>query len=292
MSTKRLQRTVIEGGRRNVYERRQSSKELRAAERAYLSKINQDWENWDEEAEPEITPVYKEFSDKLSPMYRWLDAQVGRVWSEVRSEVFDKFDTRTTAGRHITFDHLLSSVVDTLTGFNRWGRIIDPKIEVEINTGVRRYSYPDYYVDQEGIFRKHDKQSKAYWKRPYPTDQECAEICAWLNNRIIGMKDGVFTWFCPTEGDWKIDFEKSVYGFGYALKYYVKDNGLYTVNSLVTKSWGDLNYQYKKHGDFWNEIQNPWGFRQRNPLTPKEIEYFNSIKDRVKEQILAYGEGR
>lgn len=175
MSTKNLARTVIEGGRRNVYERRKTSKDLRAAERAYLSKINLDWEKWDEEAEPEITPEGKEFSDKLSPMYRWLDAQIGRVWDEVRSEVFAKFDTRTTAGRHITFDHLLSSVVDTESGFNKFGRIIDP--EIPTIKGERRYLYYyDYYVDQKGIFKKHDDTSRNYWRRPYASEQERKDV--------------------------------------------------------------------------------------------------------------------
>lgn len=292
MSTKNLARTVIEGGRRNVYERRKTSKDLRAAERAYLSKINLDWERWDEEAEPEITPEGKEFSDKLSPMYRWLDAQIGRPWNEVRSEVFSKFDTRTTAGRHITFDHLLSSVVDTESGFNKWGRIVDPEIPVVNDAKQRWYRYPDYYVDQKGILQKHDDISRNYWRRPYPSQEECAEVEKWLENNIIGMKDGKLTWFCPTEGIWKAEFEKSAYGYGHTLKYYFRDNGLHTIKTYYTRPWGQGSYEFNHHGDFWNEIKQPWGYRQRGPLSVAEIKYFNSLKDRVKEQILAYGEGR
>jgi hypothetical protein len=56
------------------------------------------------------TKVYQGFDDKLGPAYRWLEAQSGRPWNKVRSELFARFDTRTTAGRHIVFDHLLRSV--------------------------------------------------------------------------------------------------------------------------------------------------------------------------------------
>lgn len=291
MSTKNLARTVIEGGRRNVYERRKTSKDLRAAARAYLSRINQDWENWDEEAEPELTPEGKEFSDKLSPMYRWLDAQVGRVWAEVRSEVFEKFDTRTTAGRHITFDHLLSSVVDTTSGFNKWGRIVDPEIPIVKGDSYRGY-YSEYYVDQNGILKKHDRDSKRYWRRPYLSEQECAEVEAWLGNNIIGMKDGKLTWFCPTEGIWKAEFEKSAYGYGHTLKYYYRDNGPYIVKHRYERVWGTYTIDSKLHGDYWKEIAQPWSYRQRGPLTVEDIKYFNSLKERAQEQILRYGEGR
>ena len=112
MSKKNLARTAIEGGRygRNKWERRYSHRTDRAAERNYMSKVEHDVEYFDDYDIKPSAPVYKEFKDKLSPMYRWLHAQVGRKWDEVRSEVAEKFDTRTTAGRHITYDHLLSSV--------------------------------------------------------------------------------------------------------------------------------------------------------------------------------------
>jgi len=291
MSTKRLQRTVIEGGRRNVYERRKSSKELRAAERAYLTRINQDWENWDEEAEPEITPVWKEFSDKLSPMYRWLDAQVGRVWADVRSEVFTKFDIRTTAGRHITFDHLLGSVVDTLSGFNRYGYIVDPDIEVEHTKGAWRRYY-DYYVDQSGILRKHDSDSRRRYYKSYTTEAELQESAKWLNNNIVGLKDGKYYWFCPTEGIWKAEWEKNAYGYTYLLKYYYRDNGHYTTKTYYSRPWGNFSYEHKHHGDFWNPIDVPFGYRQRGELSDKDVKYLNSLNERVRDQILSYGKNR
>src|SRR5580692_493657 len=123
MSSKRLSKTVIEGGRHgyNKWERRHSHAEVRAGERDYLKQVITDPELADDIDIEAVRPVMKEFTDKLAPMYRWLDTQIGRPWSEVRSEIFTTFDTRTTAGRHITFDHLLSSVVETNSGFDKFG---------------------------------------------------------------------------------------------------------------------------------------------------------------------------
>jgi hypothetical protein len=54
--------------------------------------------------------VWRDFSDKLGPAGRFLSSQVGRPWSKVHSELFARFDTRTTAGRHILFDHVLKTI--------------------------------------------------------------------------------------------------------------------------------------------------------------------------------------
>ena len=41
---------------------------------------------------------------------RWLRAQIGRPWNTVRSELVQRFDRRTTAGRHLLCDHLLHEI--------------------------------------------------------------------------------------------------------------------------------------------------------------------------------------
>jgi hypothetical protein len=149
MSTKNLAKTVIEGGRYggNKYDRRKSSQEERVRAKEFCKKAKLDPEVAEEEVMEERQPVYKGFTDKLAPMYRWLDSQAGRPWSDVRSEVFQNFDTRTTAGRHITFDHLLRSVVETESGFDDRGYIADPNIPKESSNNRIWWAYSDYYVD-------------------------------------------------------------------------------------------------------------------------------------------------
>src|SRR5688572_18520095 len=137
MSTKYLARTVIEGGRArsNRFERRHSNSRERKRDHEVYSLLLRS-----EEPEMEVyrvrKVVYKAFSDKLSPAERWLESQIGRPWSKVRSELFERFDTRTTAGRHVVFDHLLK----------------------DVNTGqVDPYRRDDFRVDRHGILRQNPR---------------------------------------------------------------------------------------------------------------------------------------
>jgi len=131
MTTKNLARTVIEGGRTrgNTWARRASNgvqrTNVRRVSGALLSGADADFTTY-----PVRRVVYRQFADKLGPAERWLAGQVGRPWNKVRSELFARFDVRTTVGRHIVFDHLL------------------PEVE-----GPPRRR-PDYVIGRSGILKK------------------------------------------------------------------------------------------------------------------------------------------
>jgi hypothetical protein len=118
MARKDLSRTVIEGGRSyyNSWERRASHAVARARQREWLDAVRVEHDLADERAVVPPRHVYKGFHDKLAPAERWLASNVGRPWAKVRSELFETFDTRTTAGRHIVFDHMLPWVEDDRGG--------------------------------------------------------------------------------------------------------------------------------------------------------------------------------
>jgi hypothetical protein len=111
MSTKNLARTVIEGGRSHSYQaaRQHSNSCERTWERVTSHKLLTATE-FDDVVYRRRRKVWREFSDKLGPAERWLQSQAGRPWKKVRAELFARFDTRTTAGRHILFDHILPAV--------------------------------------------------------------------------------------------------------------------------------------------------------------------------------------
>lgn len=287
MSTKKLSRTVIEGGRAgsNKWERRHSHAEVRAEERDYLKQVISNLDLVDEIEIGANRPVMKEFTDKLSPMYRWLDAQVGRPWSEVRSEVFTKFDTRTTAGRHITFDHLLREVVETDSGFDRHGIIADPAIPKE-SCNKRRYWYYSaayYYVDQAGIFRVREEQSRTPYE--FVPDQEFKDTEAWLAGRMIGERGGKLYWLVPTERVWKASWFEPYKNYDrytpHNLKYFVLENGSF-----------DAGFTGKSHGDYWQVVENPFSFRRRGELTSEELKTFKALKEKIRDDILGFSEGR
>lgn len=285
MSTKRLDRTVIEGGRvgTNKEDRRQSSQEDRVRTKQYLHKVKEDPDYWDDSTEPVRTKVNKEFNDKLSPMYRWLDAQIGRPWSEVRSEVFKKFDTRTTAGRHVTFDHLLYSVVDTASGFNTRGEYIPGRVENYVRS-------QEYYVDHEGILCKTPYEDAG----GYVTREEREAVCEWLDGRILGKKKGKYYWFIPTDGIWKVQVvserhPKWLY-YGDTIKYCLWDVGEYKVTKY--SEFLKIHYDVKKHGNHWKPIDKPFSFKQRHAISKEDVEFFEKLNPRLQKEILAFGKGR
>jgi hypothetical protein len=102
MATKDLARTAIEGGRayRNCWDRRHSHARVRSGERNVEASLRYRTD-FDDLIMPERERVPVSFHDKLSAPERWLARQSGRPWSLVRSELFARFDRRTTAGRHV-----------------------------------------------------------------------------------------------------------------------------------------------------------------------------------------------
>jgi hypothetical protein len=118
------------------------------------------------------------FRDKLAPAERWLRSQVGRPWNKVRGELMQRFDTRTTAGRHIVFCHLVPSV----------------KVD-EIADRYRRF---DFKVDRHGILRELPR-TRYRWPTPRaPLPESESVLLDWIGTRRIGERDTHLYWFVPT----------------------------------------------------------------------------------------------
>jgi len=175
MSTKNLARTVIEGGRGggNRRERRDSNVLERRWEAQTSARLlkGADAEAVIYERRPSVP---REFRDKLGPAQRWLAAQVGRPWNTVRSELTQRFDTRTTAGRHILYDHLL------------------PLVE-----GRRWPSLTEFTVNGAGILQRKPPR-RLRWKYERPYTPSAREQC-WLAARRVGLRGRVYFWFLQTD---------------------------------------------------------------------------------------------
>lgn len=178
MSTKDLSRTVIEGGRYrgNRYDRRRSHKVTRGHTHELENQLCIH-DLADEAVFAPPDPVHRYFRDKLSPAERWLKSQVGRPWDKVRSDLFARFDTRTTAGRHILFDHLLKDVEDV---------------------DRHRYQWSHYYVSPHGILRYYEAKPRPprRWHGWLPEPE--ATLVAWLGGRRVIEHDGQMYWLVPT----------------------------------------------------------------------------------------------
>lgn len=182
MSKKNLARTAIEGGRigSNKFERRESTQIERVNTRLAFATVHNDVELLQDVVLPERRPVYKEFSDKLNPVYRWLDSHVGESWDEIHSLLISKFDDRTTSGRHILYDHILREVC--VDNFQR---------------------YQTYYVDDKGFLQKKERRAKQRWPRPNAwTDpvsiKKKQTILTWMGINKIGIVGDNLYWYVPT----------------------------------------------------------------------------------------------
>lgn len=305
MSRKNLSRTVIEGGRYdgNKTDRYISNAEERARVRNYIQEVTLDPENYDEyDVEPR-EHVYKGFKDKLGPMYRWLQAQVGRPWDDVRSEVSQKFDTRTTAGRHIVYDHLLSSVQTTIDA--SYGRYSVPGDETE------SYSDHEYYVDSSGILCKKRylgrRTGRGYEKIP---EFDTKRIANWLGGRIVGRVGDKFFWFVPTgkgekhgrraHGDyvWRTVWDRNepyryYYGGHRGLRWqYLYHETIYKKDSVGQYLYSEELDQNGRHKlipigsqKIWKDGSKPF-FRQGRQLNGKEMEFWNTLPAYYQTKVL------
>lgn len=277
MSRKRLSRTVIEGGRYgyNKWERRHSHRTERANERAYMADVMKDLDASDDISIEPKEHVYKGFSDKLSPMYRWLRAQTGRPWNDVRSEIAEKFDTRTTAGRHIVHDHLLSSVeeVPDLTyGRGRYR----PE---DWTTSYREY---EFYVDDEGVLREKTVIKRKTDRAPY---FDTRSIANWLNGRIVGKVGNKFFWFVPADKskkrggysrEWMTEWASRNHWLifryhNYTPVYKTDSNGTFVLDDHGNKV-------VKEYKETWPYAK-PASFRQYRKLNDKEMAFWNTIPE-------------
>jgi hypothetical protein len=277
MSTKDLSHTIIEGGRRgfNKWDRRYSHKENRAQEKAYISQVMEDPDSsYEYDIEP-LRHVYKEFNDKISPIYRWLHAQVGRPWNDVRSDIATNFDTRTTAGRHVVYDHILSNVEETPD--LRYGRFYHGPEDY-----TQSFHENDFYVDANGLL-----QNKRYIKLKRKTVKfDVKQIANWLSGRVVGKAGKKFFWFVATDKNkkkggtnrqwitkWENDKDRFSYWSSFALRYY------YSYNEPVYKDDKVIDHKL-----VWR-IGTPI-FRQDRKLNDKELKFWNTIPENLQKEVL------
>lgn len=191
MSTKNLARTIIEGGRNgyNKSQRKHSHTQERALARAHVIDGMRLADGFDGLAIGKRPKVYKSFADKLGAPRRWLRSHVGRPWSVVRSEMFERFDPRTIAGQHILFDHMLREV--RMPSDNVW-----------------RHHRGELFVDAHGMLRMHTSRAR---ERRIPWSWKCAgspcgaygcegvaAVTAFTAGRRIGGHGAALYWFTST----------------------------------------------------------------------------------------------
>lgn len=180
MATKNLARTVIEGGRTRYhkFERRRLTRCDRHRSRALARLAARDSGN--ECGFPPRQTLRRWHFDRLSAAERWLGSFVGQPWNAVRAKMARKFDTRTVAGQHIVFDHLLPSVR---------------------GSGAARTQGAVYEVDRSGVLRACPRDWPFRGKHRAAVLERRAQANAllWLDGRRVGRRGVYLYWFESTD---------------------------------------------------------------------------------------------
>lgn len=192
MATKNISRSIIEGGRASSskYDRRQSNQTHRIETRTllHIARTGDDPEGL---VMPKREPVRKEFADKLAPVYRWMRSHVGQRWADVYSKLRRTFDTRTTAGRHIIFDHVLSDV-----------SFSDADHKVRPGT---------FLVDSEGLLQISPGHHRwpTHRDRNHVTDKA---MHVWADGRRVADYGVSLFWMVPEEVTWRECGHRRIHG--------------------------------------------------------------------------------
>jgi hypothetical protein len=163
MATRNLARTVVEGGRARY------SKDERRGRNRRRRRLR-----FDEEGnviagkeKRDLSPPG--FADRLNPLERWLGHHVGLGWSNVYREFCERFDRRTTKGRHLD-EHLLGSV------------------------GLGRCQSGRYFVDARGILRREYQDPGWARRSSQPTPRAIAAARRWAKGRQVIVRGATLFW--------------------------------------------------------------------------------------------------
>jgi hypothetical protein len=262
MSTKKLSRTLSENDRSSKKDRRFLHKEHRANERAYLDNIRKDIDYADDDKTPFRQRMWHSYrgSFHCSPAFRWLKAQLGRVWNDVRSELAKELDSGSDA-----FKYLAKKVEDNQDfRYSGYASNLDYKTE--------SHSKNDFFVDDLGILR-----IKTYVPRSHFAHCNTQKVAEWLNGRIVSRIGNKAYWCIPVSRSAWADEWRCIWN-GY--------NGLVYEKLVFASIWkGDkLEHNVPQWKPYLSHIYS----RQDKEFNKEEYDFWNSIPEYYQKIILKY----
>jgi hypothetical protein len=129
--------------------------------------------------------IAKDFGENLSPLFRWLDKQVGRPWDKVYSELCTTFDMRKTINQHI-LQHVNGYVErDTLM---EGSRVVTRWRDNSLHDVYGLYVHP-----VTGLLRKAKKRGPSARQKEAASQREALQV-----RRQVGPS----RWLVKYEGHW------------------------------------------------------------------------------------------
>jgi hypothetical protein len=262
LSTKKLARTVIEGGRRNVWERRFSTRNERAQWRDYLSR-----QSFDDEVDPRRQPVHPQFSDHLNPAHRWMADKDGRPWADVKSQIHQVFDGP-WPNQHVVYTHLLQDVVAAHEPQAVWG------------------FHRSFTVTPDGVFHRPDPRPSRYpnnhrrQKARY-TYRSVRGLRRWLSDRRVEEHDGDLYWATPVEMSW----EKCTNRYC-KLTHHPRVESVRIEERGYQKGRDEVGYMLPRKQVTVNYHLVAFSYRKSVKLTERELQYWKTLHPKWKAIIL------
>ncbi len=259
MSTKNLARTAIEGGRCGHYksEVRDLARSERAANREYIGLVKRDVEAADDLPLPKRGPSFPCFDDKLSPVRRFLESRVGKSWNKTLTMILERFDTRTTPGRHVVHDHMLKDIAPSKAA-----------MEAGAHYFFNRYRY---FIDAQGVLRKAPERKREKAKvEPFDT----RALVSWLGNRKVGKMGDRFVWFHPTRDGDSIQAKWTREGLSYIM---IDENGEPVLVQVPYRTWWQPEFDNQRAAV---------PYRQGRLLNAEDEKFFRSLPEHGRVAVL------
>ena len=183
MSTKKLLRTINESGKsgRHKSMKKYIHKSFRAEERAYLDDLRKEPDLADDIVVPFREQSHQCHRMNLSPAFRWLRSQTGRLWNEVHSEMCQLFSKDSNAYKTLIIR--VEEVPDYTYGQYRCGT----------EDRTKSLCKNHFYVDDNGILLEKERIKRPsysyylHWNK-YP------HLIKWLDGRVISKVGDNYYW--------------------------------------------------------------------------------------------------
>lgn len=216
-------------------------------------------ENFDEPAPP--VRERKEQSDYLAPLRNFLRANVGRPWAEIHSKLSRQTNRNSTCGDHL-WQHL-----DGYIENQPW------RIEQDKDRPRSQYSRHDYYVDDEGIFRRMGKEPEPHYSyKKEKKDQKKADKLMLMAPHHAEATDRVFLY------GWNPDPLKS-------FAWDIRPSTTYSQARIIvhgqTPYWG-IPVRLKRNG---LKTTGHWVFRSGQRLSKEESDIYWSLCQSVRAAV-------
>lgn len=296
MSVKKLDKSIIEGGqhRGSKEERKQRHHMERQAARAYISDVLKNMDTADEEVIEQPSKSHGWFYASTKVVYRWLNKQIGRPWSEVHSELITRIDSDSV--RDQIDRYVIQEIESPQERYWKWSNPPeDPGTSYHRN---------DFYVDEAGLLQKKKYLGRRHFHGESMSFADTKKFADWLNGRIVGQVGNQLFWFVPADKNkkrggysriWRISWgHPPEYSFYYGRYGYYGFYFQYLDYEVTYKRDAMGNFVVEDGKRVEIDRQPKWrvssvpAFRQDQRLTDKEVEYWNSIPESYRKQILEH----